>query len=169
MNQVMYIGEAFVGRGPNAAHINVFIGPKNGPVGTALASSVAAPRIGYIPFMVIHKPNVPVKPATLFSAKADLRGDTHSNMTWGPAQAGIARAVYECVQEGILPKESENNWAIIAGVWVNWEADDADLIYSHNHEAMRLAITRAMNHLPSKEETEAANDDPGNPFYTPKI
>ncbi|MBW2584372.1 MAG: formaldehyde-activating enzyme, partial [Deltaproteobacteria bacterium] len=46
---------------------------------------------------------------------------------------------------------------------------DADLIYSHNHEAMRLAITRAMNHLPSKEETKAANDDPGNPFYTPKL
>jgi formaldehyde-activating enzyme involved in methanogenesis len=34
---------------------------------------------------------------------------------------------------------------------------------------MRLAITRAMNHLPSKEETKAANDDPGNPFYTPKL
>ena len=165
----MYIGEAFVSRGPNAAHINVFIGSKDGPVGTALASSVAAPRMGYIPFMVIHKPNVPVKPATLFSAKADLRGDTHSNMTWGPAQAGIARAVYECVQEGILPKEAENNWVIIAGVWVNWEADDADMIYSHNHKAMRLAITRAMNHLPSKEETKAANDDPGNPFYTPKL
>jgi len=50
----MYIGEAFVGSGPNAAHINVFIGPKDGPVGTAIASSVAAPRMGYIPFMVIH-------------------------------------------------------------------------------------------------------------------
>ena len=165
----MYIGEAFVGSGPNAAHINVFIGPKDGPVGAAIASSVAAPRMGYIPFMVIHKPNVPVKPATLFSAKADLRGDNHSNMTWGPAQAGIARGVYECVQEGILPEETEDNWAIIAGVWVNWDADDADLIYCHNHEAMHLAITRAMNHLPSKEEVKAAYDDPGNPFYTPKL
>lgn len=42
----MYIGEAFVSRGPNAAHINVFIGSKDGPVGTAVASSVAAPRTG---------------------------------------------------------------------------------------------------------------------------
>ncbi len=165
----MYVGEAFVGSGPNAAHINVFIGLKDGPVGTAIASSVAAPRMGYIPFMVIHKPNVPVKPATLFSAKADLRGDIHSNMTWGPAQAGIARAVYECTQEGILPREAEDNWAIIAGVWVNWEADDADLIYIHNYEAMRLATTRAMSNLPSKEETKAANNNPGNPFYTPKL
>jgi 5,6,7,8-tetrahydromethanopterin hydro-lyase len=165
----MYIGEAFIGSGPNAAHINVFIGPKDGPVGTAIASSVAAPRMGYIPFMVIHKPNVPVKPATLFSAKADLRGDTHSNMTWGPAQAGIARAVYESVQEGVLPKEAEDNWAIIAGVWVNWEADDPDLIYAHNYEAMRLAITRAMDHLPTKDEIMAANNNPGNPFYTPKL
>jgi 5,6,7,8-tetrahydromethanopterin hydro-lyase len=165
----MYIGEAFVSSGPNAAHINVFIGPKDGPVGTAMASSVAAPRMGYIPFMVVHKPNVPVKPATLFSAKADLRGDTHSNMTWGPAQAGIARAVHECTQEGVLPGEALDNWAIIAGVWVNWEAEDADLIYIHNYEAMRLAITRAMRNLPSMEEIKAANNTPENPFYTPKF
>ena len=91
--------------------------------------------------MVIHQPNVPVKPATLFAAKADLRGATHSNVTWGPAQAGISKVVYERVQEGILPKEAENNWKIIAGVWVNWEADDADLNYCRNYEAIRLAIT----------------------------
>jgi formaldehyde-activating enzyme involved in methanogenesis len=34
---------------------------------------------------------------------------------------------------------------------------------------MRLAITRAMNYLPSEDETKAANDDPGNPFYKPKL
>ena len=77
--------------------------------------------------------------------------------------------VYECVQEGVLPKEAEDNWAIIAGVWVNWEADDADHICAHNYEAMRLAITRAMGHMPTKEEIKAANSNPGNPFYTPKL
>ncbi len=163
----MYIGEAFIGEGANAAHINALIGPKNGPTGTALASSLAAPRLGYIPFMVVHKPNVPVKPATLFAAKADLRGDTHSNMTWGPAQAGIARGVYEAVEEGILPPEAPDEWCIITGVWVNWEADDPDQVYQHNYQATKLAIQRAMNQSPSAEEVREANQNPGNPFYTP--
>jgi 5,6,7,8-tetrahydromethanopterin hydro-lyase len=65
----MYIGEAFIGSGPNAAHINVFIGPKDGPVGTAIASSVAAPRIGYIPFMVIHQPNGEICAVTFFKGR----------------------------------------------------------------------------------------------------
>ena len=29
----MFIGELFVGSGPNAAHINVVLGPRDGPVG----------------------------------------------------------------------------------------------------------------------------------------
>ena len=97
----MHIGESFVGSGPNAAHINVLIGPRQGPVGQALANSLAAPRLGYIPFMTCLKPNVPVKPATLFVAKADLRGETHENMTWGPAQAGVAKGVQECLLERV--------------------------------------------------------------------
>lgn len=164
----MYIAEAFVGEGPNAAHINVFIGEKTGPVGTALASSVAAPRMGYIPFMAVHKPNVSVKPATLCATKADLQGETHSNMTWGPAQAGIARGVQECVEEKILPPEAPDDWCIIAGVWVNWSADDADVVYQHNYQAMKLAIQRAMTNQPTLEEIEKANQNPGNPFYTPQ-
>ncbi len=165
----MYIAEAFVGEGPNAAHINLFMGPKEGPVGAALVSSVAAPRMGYIPFMVIHKPNVPVKPATLFAAKVDLRGDTHSNMTWGPAQAGIARGIQECVEEGTLPPEAPEEWCIVAGVWVNWNADDEHVVYQHNYEAIKLVIQRALQNYPPAEIIKEANLNPGNPFYTPPI
>jgi 5,6,7,8-tetrahydromethanopterin hydro-lyase len=163
----MYIGEAFIGEGANAAHINVFVGEKNGVVGSGLTASVAAPRMGYIPFMAIHKPNVPVKPATLFAAKADFRNDTHANMTWGPAQAGVARGVQEAVDEGILPAEAVDEWCIIAGVWVNWEANDADTIYKHNTEAMKTALKRAMNNEPTAQEINLAMSNPSNPFYTP--
>ncbi len=31
----MWIGESFVGSGANVAHINVFVGPRDGPVGAA--------------------------------------------------------------------------------------------------------------------------------------
>ena len=46
------IGEAFVGEGPNAAHLNVVVGRKGGPVETAWATSLATPRQGHVPFLV---------------------------------------------------------------------------------------------------------------------
>ncbi len=50
--------------------------------------------------------------------------------------------LYECVQEGVLPKEAVDSWATIAGVWVNWEADDPDLIYAHNYETTSHELER---------------------------
>ena len=38
----MYIGEALVGDGNEIAHIDLLIGSKDGPVGTAFANSSAA-------------------------------------------------------------------------------------------------------------------------------
>ena len=54
------IGEAFAGSGPNAAHINVVIGRKGGPVEMAWATALATPRTGYIPFLTVLRPNLPV-------------------------------------------------------------------------------------------------------------
>src|SRR5215204_1182958 len=50
--QSTLIGEAFVGEGPNAAHLNVVIGRKGGPVETAWATSLATPRAGHVPFLL---------------------------------------------------------------------------------------------------------------------
>ncbi|NWK76414.1 formaldehyde-activating enzyme [Aquitalea sp. LB_tupeE] len=161
----MHIGESFVGSGPNAAHINVLIGPRNGPVGLSLANSLAAPRLGYIPFMTCLQPNVPVKPATLFVAKADLRGETHETMTWGPAQAGVAKGVQECLLDGTLPPEAENDWAVVAAVWVSWGADNARQVFANNLQATREAIQRAMANLPTLQQVTQACAQPSNPFF----
>lgn len=161
----MYIGESFVGSGPNAAHINVLVGPRDGAVGQALAASLAAPRMGYIPFMTCLQPNVPVKPATLFVAKADLRGETHETMTWGPAQAGVAKGVQECLLEGVLPAEAENEWAVVAAVWVSWSAADAEEVFANNYRATKEAVCRAMQQLPTLSQVAQACERPHNPFY----
>jgi len=161
----MHIGESFVGSGPNAAHINVLIGPRSGPVGLSLANSLAAPRLGYIPFMACLQPNVPVKPATLFVAKADLRGETHETMTWGPAQAGVAKGVQECLLDGTLLPEAENDWAVVAAVWVSWGADNAHQVFANNLQATREAIQRAMANLPTLQQVTQASAQPSNPFF----
>lgn len=163
----MFIGESLVGERPNGAHINLYIGPRTGPVGTALASAAAAPRLGYIPFMAILKPNVPVKPITLFCGKADLRGELHETLNWGPAQIGVSEGVAKALLDGIFPPEAADEWCIIAAVWVAWGADDPDAIYRNNRQATYEAAGRAMKKSPSTADIRAALATSGNSFYTP--
>jgi Uncharacterized conserved protein len=108
-NLDLYIGEGFEGPGVNAAHINILIGPRNGPAGQAFANSLASPSQGHCPFMVIAQPNIPVKPMTLYVNKAAIVGELHGNATWGASQAGIAKAVTEaCSTARCRPKPRMN-------------------------------------------------------------
>ena len=70
------IGEAFVGSGPEAAHLNTVLGAKGGPVETAWVTALATPGPGHIPFVTTLRPGVPAKPMTLFVNKATLEGET---------------------------------------------------------------------------------------------
>ena len=56
------LGEAFVGSGPNAAHVNTCSAPRDGPVGAAWATALATPSAGHAPFVVVLHPGLPVKP-----------------------------------------------------------------------------------------------------------
>lgn len=166
--EAMWIGESFAGDGANAAHINVMLGPRSGPVGSAWATSLATPRVGYIPFVAVLAPNLPRKPPTLFVNKADLRGERHETLTWGPAQAGVARGVQEATAEGTSAPEAPEEWCVIVAVWVDWKADDAELVYANNHRATLQAIRRAMKGSPTLSECVGAMKTPHNPYFTPK-
>jgi len=159
------IGEAFAGSGPNAAHINVVIGRKGGPVETAWATALATPRTGYIPFLTVLRPNLPVKPMTLFVNKADLRGDTHSNLTWGPAQAGVAAGVTLAVAEGLIPATEADEVLAIVAVWIDWAADDAALVFANNKVATHDAIAAAVRGAPAIGDVLAEVGHPWNAYY----
>lgn len=165
----MRIGECFVGSGGNAAHINLILGPRNGPVGTAFATAAASPAPGHIPFQVVLKPNLPVRPATLFISKAVLRNERHERLTWGAGQAGVAAGITSAVMQGLLPPEAEDDWLAIALVWVDWNADDAELVYANNKAAIFTAVQRALAPgWPSRIELAQGLASLGNPFFTPK-
>jgi 5,6,7,8-tetrahydromethanopterin hydro-lyase len=163
----MFIGEGFEGAGPNAAHINLILGTKT-QLGAAYAMAAANPGPGHIPFQAVLKPNVPVKPATLFVGKAVIRDSNHETMTWGPAQAGVAAGVTEALLEGVLPREAEDEWVAIALVWVDWNADDAQAVYVNNRAAARLACERALKPgWPERADLVVALASVSNPFFTP--
>ena len=162
------IGEAFSGSGPDAAHINVVVGRKGGPVEAAWTTALATPRQGYIPFVAILRPNVPVKPLTLFVNKADLRGERHETLTWGAAQAGVARGVASAVSAGVIPEEEVEALLLIAAVWVSWEASEEGAVYANNAEATLAALEAARTGLPRIADVLALRDSPANPFYAPQ-
>ncbi|MEV6056046.1 formaldehyde-activating enzyme [Streptomyces sp. NPDC052107] len=162
------IGESFVGDGVNAAHTNVVIGRKGGPVETAWATALATPSAGHVPFMTVVRPSVPVKPATLFVTKAAATGELHERATWGSAQAGLAQGVLDAVTQGLIPAGEADELLIIAAVWVNPGVDDLDASFRNQRAAAHGAVRAAVTGTPGVADVlDAAKEGPANPFYTP--
>lgn len=146
--------------------MNTVLGRKGGSVETAWVTALATPRQGHAAFVVAHQPSLAVKPATLFVNKADIRGDRHASLTWGAAQAGVARGVVAAVSSGFVPAEEVDELLLIAAVWVNWEADDEERVYELNAEATGLALEAGAQGLPRLEDVLGAGD-PWNAFFRP--
>ena len=162
------IGEAFVGEGAEAAHVNTVLGDRHGAVGTAWATALATPRQGHIPFVAVLRPGLPVKPLTLFVNKAPVLDDAHANLTWGAAQAGVAGGVADAVAEGIISEQAAEDLVLIAAVWVDPNARNATLVYRNNRAATRIALQAGDLGTPKVADVLAAKDAPSNPFFTPE-
>lgn len=159
------IGESFVGDGAEAAHVNTVLGRRGGPVGTAWATALATPSAGHTPFVAVLKPGLPVKPLTLFVNKAAIANDEHGTLTWGAAQAGVAGGVADAVAEGIIAGLDLDDLVLIAAVWVNPSARDADLVYANNRAATKAALHAAARSLPKLPDILMARAKPANPYY----
>jgi len=162
----MLIGESYIGEGAEAAHVNTVFGGRSGPVGVAWASALASPSAGHTPFVAVVIPGLPVKPMTLFVNKAPIAGDEHGILTWGAAQAGVAGGVADAVSEGILSEADADENLIIAAVWVNPAARDAEKVYANNRTATREALRAGVAGMPQMTEVLAARHRPFNPFYS---
>jgi 5,6,7,8-tetrahydromethanopterin hydro-lyase len=163
----MLIGESYIGEGAEAAHVNTVFGERSGPVGAAWATALATPSAGHTPFVAVVVPGLPVKPMTLFVNKAPIAGDEHANLTWGAAQAGVAGGVADAVSEGILSEADADQSLLIAAVWVNPAAREADKVYANNRAATREALRAGAAGMPRVADVLAARDRPANPFYAP--
>jgi 5,6,7,8-tetrahydromethanopterin hydro-lyase len=162
-NAVWY-AEAWAGTGANAAHLNLAIGLKGGPIEQAFLTAMAMPRPGIIPFFTVLQPNWPVKPYTLFVNKADLRPGEHSRLSWGPAQAGIAEGILTAVQRHIILPERVDDYLAIVSVWVDWNADSDEEVYQNNRDAALSAMERAFGGQPGIEDLLARLGHADNPF-----
>jgi 5,6,7,8-tetrahydromethanopterin hydro-lyase len=160
------IGEGFAGEGDEAAHLNTVLGRRDGPAGAAFASALATPSAGHVPFLAVLRPNLPVKPLTLFVNKATLAGDAHARLTWGAAQAGVAAGVADAVAEGWIPAGEVDDLVLVAAVWVAPAARDADAVYRNNRAATRAALEAGRRRAPALDAVLAARARPQNPFFS---
>ena len=91
---------------------------------------------------------------------------------FGPAQAAVAKAVADSVEEGIIPKEKADGWVIICSVFVHPEAKDFRKIYHYNYGATKLALKRAMTNAPTLDKIMYDKDRAKHPimdFRVPRL
>lgn len=160
----MMIGEALVGDGNEIAHIDLLIGDKNGPVGTAFANALAGQHQGHSNLLAVLTPNLLCKPATVLITKVTIKGAKQAVQMFGPAQAAVAKAVTDCVANGVISKSDADKLVIVCGVFIHWDAKDDAKIYQFNYEATKLAIERAMKNEPKIDEILSKKDTAKHPF-----
>jgi 5,6,7,8-tetrahydromethanopterin hydro-lyase len=160
----MFVGEALSGDGNEVAHIDLLIGNKMGPVGTAFANALARQSEGHSNLLAVLTPNLAVKPATVMVTKVTIKGMKQVVQMFGPAQAAVAKAVADSVADGVIPRNQTEDLVIVCGVFIHPQAADDKKIYQYNYDATKAAISNAMKQKPSTDEMLAGKEQAVHPY-----
>ncbi|TQD24903.1 bifunctional 5,6,7,8-tetrahydromethanopterin hydro-lyase/3-hexulose-6-phosphate synthase [Methanolobus vulcani] len=145
---MLLIGEALIGEEPELAHVDLMIGNKDGPVGQAFANGLTQLSAGHTPLLSVIRPNLPTKPATLIVPKVTVKNMDQAAQIFGPAQAAVAKAVADALEEGAFGDLDPEDLVVVASVFIHPEATDYNRIYRYNYGATKLAVKRAVDGFP---------------------
>ena len=159
-----FLGESLVGDGNEVAHIDLIIGSKSGPAGAAFTNALSNQKDGFSTLLAVVAPNLPAKPDTILFNKVTIKGAGQAVQMFGPAQAAVARAVVDSVASGVIPRERADDYCVLVGVFIHWDAKDDTKIYQYNYEATKMAIKSAMNGEPKLADITARKDKEKHPF-----
>jgi 5,6,7,8-tetrahydromethanopterin hydro-lyase len=159
-----FLGESLVGDGNEIAHIDLIIGSKSGPAGQAFTQALSRNTDGFTTLLAVVTPNLPCKPDTLLFNKVTIKGAKQAVQMFGPAQAAVARAVMDSVAEGVIPKDKANDYCVLVGVFIHWQAASDEKIYQFNYQATKESIQRALAGKPTVDEVLSKYKDARHPF-----
>jgi 5,6,7,8-tetrahydromethanopterin hydro-lyase len=159
-----FVGESLVGDGNEIAHIDLIIGSKSGPAGAAFANALSNQKDGFTTLLAVVTPNLPAKPDTLLFNKVTIKGAAQAVQMFGPAQAAVARAVVDSVEKGVIPRDKADDYCVLVGVFIHWDAKDDQKIYDFNYQATKESIARALANKPTVAEVIAAAKTAKHPF-----
>jgi 5,6,7,8-tetrahydromethanopterin hydro-lyase len=83
---------------------------------------------------------------------------------FGPAQNGVAKAVADSGEEGVIPLAKAEDLFICVGVLIHWDANDDQKIQDFNYQATKEAIARAMKGDPTAASVLSARVTAKHPF-----
>src|SRR6266581_3177936 len=156
--------ESLVGGGNEVAHIDLIIGSKSGPAGTAFTHALSNQKDGFSTLLAVVAPNLPAKPDTILFNKVTIKGAKQAVQMFGPAQAAVARAVVDSVESGVIPRDKADDYCIMVAVFIHWDASDDQKIFDYNYEATKQSIERALANKPSVTEVIAGAKTAKHPF-----
>ena len=158
------VGESLVGEGNEVAHVDLIMGPRGSSVERAFCEALTNNKDGFTSLLALVAPNLQTKPNTILFNKVTIKGAKQAVQMFGPAQAAVAKAVADSVAEGVIPKNKCEDYVIICGVFIHWQAADDRKIYDYNYEATKLAISCAMKGEPKIDDIIAKKDTAKHPF-----
>jgi 5,6,7,8-tetrahydromethanopterin hydro-lyase len=159
-----FIGESLVGDGNEVAHIDLVIGSKSGPAGQAFLNALTNNKDGFTTLLAVVTPNLPAKPDTILFNKVTIKGAKQAVQMFGPAQAAVARAVVDSVESGVIPRDKADDYCVMVGVFIHWDASDDQKIYDYNYQATKESIQRALGNKPSMAEVLSQSKSAKHPF-----
>src|ERR687884_1053273 len=159
-----FIGESLVGDGNEVAHVDLIIGSKQGHAGQAFCSALTNNKDGFSTLLAVVTPNLPAKPDTLLFNKVTIKGAKQAVQMFGPAQAAVARAVVDSVESGVISRDKCDDYCVMVGVFIHWDASDDKKIFDYNYQATKESIARALNNQPSMSDVLNSAEAARHPF-----
>jgi 5,6,7,8-tetrahydromethanopterin hydro-lyase len=146
------VGESLVGEGNEVAHIDLIMGPRGSAAETAFCNALTNAKEGHSTLLAVVAPNLPAKPPTVLFNKVTIKGANQAVQMFGPAQRGVALAVTESVEQGIIPESEADDIFICVGVFIHWDAKDNQKIQDWNYQATKESIERAVKRIPKAKD-----------------
>jgi 5,6,7,8-tetrahydromethanopterin hydro-lyase len=96
--------------------------------------------------------------------KVTIKNAAQAHLMFGPAQAAVAKAVMDCVSDGLIPEDQAEEIFIIVSVFIEWDAKDKKKVYDFNYQATKFALERAITGKPTVQEVLSKKDSTKHPF-----
>jgi 4-hydroxy-tetrahydrodipicolinate synthase len=136
-------GSGSAGDGLHQVQIDLVAGRKSGPLGDAYALQLTYPLHGREALTAILEPNLTVRPSTLILPTLPQKNLRQANMIYGPTQLGVARAIVDLLQLGLIGPDSVQNDVMVALATLHPKALDRRALYHAAYQAARGAVQQA--------------------------
>ncbi len=142
------IGEAMLGKGAEAAHINLLIGDRDSVVGSAITQGILRGKTRDLPFPASIRANLLIKPITFIIPKLDINNTPPKVTMYEVIEHAIGKAIADAVEEQVISSSLLDKWVVLCSIYLDPKAEDGRKLYAYHYSAVKLALQRAFTAYP---------------------